>query len=56
MEHFSDHNTMSLDINYRGKICKKNPTKTWKLNNTFINNEQATEEIKEGNKSIPRNK
>ena len=56
MKHFSDHNTMRLDINYRGKTVKKKPTKTWRLNNTFINNEQATEEIKEGNKSIPRNK
>ena len=47
---------MRLDINYREKTVKKNHTKTWRLNNTFINNEQATEEIKGGNKSIPRNK
>ena len=52
MKHFSDHNAMRLDINYREKTVKKKPTKTWRLNNTFINNEQATEEIKEGNKSI----
>ena len=38
---------MRLDVNYRGKKKKtvKN-TNTWRLNNAFLNNEQATEEIK----------
>ena len=46
MKHFSDHNAMRLDINYREKTVKKNPTKTWRLNITFLNNQQVTEEIK----------
>ena len=41
---FSDHNTMRLDINYK-KITVRN-TNTWRLNNTFPNNQQVTEEIK----------
>ena len=40
----SDHNTMILDINYKKKIVKN--TNTWRLNNTFLNNQQITEEIK----------
>ena len=40
---FSDHNTMRLDINYK-KITVRN-TNTWRLNNTFPNNQQVTEEI-----------
>ena len=46
---FSDHNAMRLDINYREKKKKKNPSKTtnsWKLNNTLLNNEEVTQEIK----------
>ena len=35
---------MRLDINYR-KISGKN-TKTWRLNNTLLNNQEITEEIK----------
>ena len=42
---FSDHNVMRLDINCKKKNVKKN-TNTWRLNNTFLNNEQVTEEIK----------
>ena len=42
---FSDHNGMRLDINYR-KISVKN-TNTWRLNNTLLNNQEITEEIKE---------
>ena len=34
---------MRLDINYRKKL--KN-TNTWRLNDTFLNNKQVTEEIK----------
>ena len=30
----------------RKKIVKKNPTSTWRLSNTFLNNQQVTEEIK----------
>ena len=42
---FSDHNAMRLDINYRKKSVKN--TNTWKLNNTLLNNQEITEEIKE---------
>ena len=42
---FSDHNTMRLDINYKKKKTVRN-TNTWRLNNTFLNNQQVTEEIK----------
>ena len=41
---FSNHKTMRLDINYKKKIVRN--TNTWRLNNTFLNNQQATEEIK----------
>ena len=36
---------MRLDINYRKKSVKK--TNTWRLNNTLLNNQEITEEIKE---------
>ena len=42
---FSDHITMRLDINYRKKSIKN--TNTWRLNNTLLNNQEITEEIKE---------
>ena len=42
---FSNHNAMRLDISYKEKNCKKH-TKKWRLNNTFLNNQQVTEEIK----------
>ena len=35
---------MRLDINYKKKIVGN--TNTWVLNNTFLNNQQVTEEIK----------
>ena len=35
---------MRLDINYRKKNLSN--TDTWRLNNTFLNNQQVTEEIK----------
>ena len=41
---FSNHNAMRLDINYKKKTVRN--TNTWKLNNTFLNNQQVTEEIK----------
>ena len=50
----SDHNAMRLDINYRKKTVRN--TNTWRLNNTLLNNQEITEEIKEEIKKIPRNK
>ena len=41
---FSDHNAMRLDIIYKKKTVRN--TNTWRLNNTFLNNQQVTEEIK----------
>ena len=41
---FSDHNAVRLDINYRRKTIKD--TITWRINNTVLNNQQITEEIK----------
>ena len=35
---------MRLDINYKEKTVRN--TNTWRLNNTLLNNQQATEEIK----------
>ena len=45
---------MRLDINYRKKSVKN--TNTWSLNDTLLNNQEITEEIKEEIKKIPRNK
>ena len=42
---FSDHNAMRLDINYRKKSVRN--TNTWRLNDTLLNNQVITEEIKE---------
>ena len=42
---FPDHNTMRLDINYRKKTVKN--TNTWRGNNTLLNIQEITEEIKE---------
>ena len=36
---------MRLDINYRKKSVRN--TNTWRLNNTLLNNQEITEEIKE---------
>ena len=35
---------MRLDINYKKNIVRN--TNTWRLNNTFLNNQQVTEESK----------
>ena len=43
---FSDHNAMRLDINYKKKKKNVRNTNTWRLNSTFLNNQQVTEEIK----------
>ena len=41
---FFDHNAVRLDINYKKKTVRN--TNTWRLNSTFLNNQQVTEEIK----------
>ena len=41
---FSNHNAMSLDIYYKKKTVRN--TNTWRLKNTFLNNQQVTEDIK----------
>ena len=40
----SDHNAVRLDLNYRRKTIKN--SNTYGLNNTLLNNQQITEEIK----------
>ena len=41
---FSHHNAVRLDLNYRIKTIKN--SNIWRLNNTLLNNQQITEEIK----------
>ena len=41
---FSDHNTLKLGINYKKKTVRN--INIWRLNNTSLNNQQVTEEIK----------
>ena len=41
---FSDHNAVRLDVNYRRKTIKNFNIR--RLNNTLLNNQQITEEIK----------
>ena len=41
---FSDHKAMKLDINYKKKTVRN--INIWRLNNTSLNNQQVTEEIK----------
>ena len=41
---FSDHNAVRLDLNYRIKSIKN--SNIWRLNNTLLNKQQITEEIK----------
>ena len=41
---FSDHHAVRLDPNYRRKTIKN--SNVWRLNNTLMNNQQITEEIK----------
>ena len=40
---FSNHNAMKPDVNYKKKTVRN--TNTWRLNNTFLNNQQITKEI-----------
>ena len=42
---FSDHNAVRLILNYKRKTIKN--SNIWRLNNTLLNNQQITEEIKE---------
>ena len=39
-----NHDAMRLDVNYKNKTERN--TNTWRLSNTFLNNQQVTEEIK----------
>ena len=41
---FSDHNAVRLDLNYKRKAIKN--SNIYRLNNTLLNNQQITEEIK----------
>ena len=41
---FSGHNAIRLDVNYRRKTVKN--SNIWRLNNTVLNNQLITEEIK----------
>ena len=41
---FSGHNEVRLNVNYRRKTIKN--SNIWWLNNTLLNNQQSTEEIK----------
>ena len=41
---FSDHSVVRLDVNYRKKTIKN--TNIWRLNNTLLNNQHITEEMK----------
>ena len=47
----SDHNAMWLDINDKRKKTVRNKN-TWRLNNTFLNNQQVTEKSKREIKKI----
>ena len=38
---FSDYNAMRLDVNYKKKNVRN--TNMWRLDNTFLNNQQVTE-------------
>ena len=51
---FSDHNEVRLGVSDRKKKAIKN-TNIWRLNNTLLNNQQITEEIKK-KQNMHRNK
>ena len=51
---FSNHNAMNYMSITRQKTARSR--NTWRLNNTFLNNQQVTEEIKREIKNISRNK
>ena len=50
---FSDHNAVRLDLNYRRNTIKN--SNLWRLNNTLLNNQQITEEIKKRNQNMHSN-
>ena len=50
---FPDHSAVRLDINCRRKTIKS--SNIWRLNNTLLNNQQITEEIKKRNQNMHRN-
>ena len=41
---FSNHSTMRLDISHKKNTLRNR--NTWRLNNTFLNSQQVTEEVK----------
>ena len=41
---FSHYSAVRVDVNYRRKIIKN--SNIWRLNNTLLNNQQSTEEMK----------
>ena len=41
---FSDHNAVRFNVSYKRKTIKN--SNIWRLNNTLLNNQQITEEIK----------
>ena len=47
---FSDHDAVRLDVNYKKKSVRN--TNTWRLNNTFLNNQQVTEKPKGKSKNF----
>ena len=47
---FSDHHAMRLDTNCKKKTVRN--TNTWRLNNTFLNKQQVSEEIKREIKKV----
>ena len=47
---FSDHNAMRVDVNYKKTMVRN--TNIWRLNNTFLNNQHVTKEIKRAIKKI----
>ena len=47
---FSDHNAVRLDLNYRRKNIKSSNIR--RLNNTLLNNQEITDEIKKKNQNL----
>ena len=43
---FSDYNVVTVEVNYREKKKTIKNTNIWRLNNTLLNNQQISEEIK----------
>ena len=50
---FSDHSAVRLGLNYRRKTNKN--SSIWRLNNTLLNDQQITEEIKKIYQNMHRN-